>query len=151
MHAILAEFGLPYRYPKNVDDAAKKIDAGITPEVVAAREDMRSVTTFTIDPRDAKDFDDALSFRKLDNGRYEVGVHIADVTHYVHPDTILRPRGAAARHLGISGRQSGAYASRASLQRHLLPAPRRGTSSPSAASLRWTTRPKCMMPAYAAP
>ena len=54
MHAILAEFGLPYRYPKNVDDAAKKIDAGITPEVVAAREDMRSVTTFTIDPRDAK-------------------------------------------------------------------------------------------------
>lgn len=89
MHAILAEFGLPYRYPKNVDDAAKKIDAGITPEVVAAREDMRSVTTFTIDPRDAKDFDDALSFRKLDNGRYEVGVHIADVTHYVHPDTIL--------------------------------------------------------------
>lgn len=89
MHAILAEFGLPYRYPKNVDDAAKRIDAGITPEVVAARDDMRDITTFTIDPRDAKDFDDALSFRRLPNGHYEVGVHIADVTHYVHPDTLL--------------------------------------------------------------
>lgn len=89
MHAILAEFGLPYRYPKNVDDAAQKIDAGITPEVVAARRDMRDVTTFTIDPRDAKDFDDALSFRILPNGNYEVGVHIADVTHYVKPDTLL--------------------------------------------------------------
>ena len=89
MHAILAEFGLPYRYPKNVDDAAQKIDAGITPEVVAAREDMRGVTTFTIDPRDAKDFDDALSIRRLKNGNWEVGVHIADVTHYVQPDSLL--------------------------------------------------------------
>lgn len=89
MHAILAEFGLPYRYPKNVEDAANKIDAGITPEVVAQRRDMRDVTTFTIDPRDAKDFDDALSFRRLPNGNFEIGVHIADVTHYVKPDTLL--------------------------------------------------------------
>ncbi|MBP2691749.1 MAG: ribonuclease R [Muribaculaceae bacterium] len=89
IHAILAEFGLPYRYPEAVEKAAAKIDAGITDEVVAAREDMRSVTTFTIDPKDAKDFDDALSFRRLPNGNYEVGVHIADVTYYVHPDTII--------------------------------------------------------------
>lgn len=89
MHAILAEFGLPYRYPKNVEEAAAKIDAGITDEVVASRLDMRDVTTFTIDPKDAKDFDDALSFRVLPNGHYEVGVHIADVTHYVQPDTLL--------------------------------------------------------------
>lgn len=89
MHAILAEFGLPYRYPKNVEEAADKIGAGITPEEVAKRIDMRNVTTFTIDPRDAKDFDDALSIRTLPNGNYEVGVHIADVTHYVHPDTII--------------------------------------------------------------
>lgn len=89
MHAILAEFGLPYKYPENVNAAALKIDAGITDEEVAKRMDMRGVTTFTIDPKDAKDFDDALSFRKLDNGHYEVGVHIADVTHYVRPDTIL--------------------------------------------------------------
>ena len=81
IHAILAEFGLPYRYPEAVDRAAQKIDAGITPEVVASRIDMRDVTTFTIDPKDAKDFDDALSIRKLKNGNYEVGVHIADVTH----------------------------------------------------------------------
>lgn len=89
MHSILAEFGLPYRYPEAVEKAAAKIDAGITPEVVAQREDMRGVTTFTIDPKDAKDFDDALSIRKLKNGHYEVGVHIADVTHYVKPDTII--------------------------------------------------------------
>ncbi len=89
MHAILAEFGLPYRYPKNVEAAAEKIDAGITPEEIARREDMRGVTTFTIDPRDAKDFDDALSFRTLANGNVEVGVHIADVTHYVEKDTLL--------------------------------------------------------------
>lgn len=89
MHAILAEFGLPYRYPKNVDDAARRIGAGITDEEVARRIDMRDVVTFTIDPRDAKDFDDALSIRRLPNGNYEVGVHIADVTHYVHPDTLL--------------------------------------------------------------
>ncbi len=89
IHAILAEFGLPYRYPKNVDAAANKIEAGITPEEVAKREDMRDVLTFTIDPKDAKDFDDALSFRLLANGNYEIGVHIADVTHYVRPDTLL--------------------------------------------------------------
>lgn len=89
IHAILAEFGLPYRYPEAVEKAADRIDAGITDEVVAARRDMRDVTTFTIDPKDAKDFDDALSLRKLANGNYEVGVHIADVTHYVRPDTII--------------------------------------------------------------
>lgn len=89
MHAILAEFGLPYRYPENVEAAADKIDAGITPEVVAQRVDMRDVTTFTIDPKDAKDFDDALSIRILPDGNYEVGVHIADVTHYVQPETII--------------------------------------------------------------
>jgi ribonuclease R len=89
MHAILAEFGLPYRYPEAVEKAAAKIDAGITDEVVAQRIDMRDTTTFTIDPKDAKDFDDALSIKKLKNGNWEVGVHIADVTHYVHPDTII--------------------------------------------------------------
>ena len=89
MHAILAEFGLPYHYPENVNAAAERIDAGITDEVVAQRVDMRSVLTFTIDPKDAKDFDDALSIRRLGNGNYEIGVHIADVTHYVKPDTIL--------------------------------------------------------------
>ena len=89
MNAILAEFGLPYVYPKNVEAAAEKIDADITPEVIAQREDMRGVTTFTIDPRDAKDFDDALSLRKLPNGHWEAGVHIADVTHYVRPGSIL--------------------------------------------------------------
>lgn len=89
MHAILAEFGLPYRYPENVNAAAELIDAGITPEVIAMREDMREVVTFTIDPKDAKDFDDALSLRILPSGNYEVGVHIADVTHYVQPDSLL--------------------------------------------------------------
>lgn len=89
IHAILAEFGLPYRYPENVNKAALKIDAGITPEEIAKRVDMRDVTTFTIDPKDAKDFDDALSIRTLKNGNYEVGVHIADVTHYVKPDSLL--------------------------------------------------------------
>ena len=89
MHAILAEFGLPYRYPQNVEKAADRISAGITPEEVARREDFRGVTTFTIDPRDAKDFDDALSIRQLANGNYEIGVHIADVTHYVHPGSVI--------------------------------------------------------------
>ncbi len=89
MHAILAEFGLPYKYPENVEKAADKITAGITPEEVAKREDLRGVTTFTIDPRDAKDFDDALSIRQLANGNWEVGVHIADVTHYVTPGSII--------------------------------------------------------------
>ena len=95
MHAILAEYGLPYKYPENVDKAAQKIDAGITPEEIAKRRDMRDVTTFTIDPKDAKDFDDALSFRILDNGNYEVGVHIADVTHYVTPNSIIEKEAEA--------------------------------------------------------
>jgi len=89
MHAILAEFGLPYHYPEAVEKAADKIDAGITPEEIAKRVDMRDVTTFTIDPKDAKDFDDALSLRRLPNGNWEAGVHIADVTHYVLPDSII--------------------------------------------------------------
>ena len=89
MHAILAEFCLPYRYPENVEKAADRIHEGITPEEVARREDFRSVTTFTIDPRDAKDFDDALSIRQLANGNWEVGVHIADVTHYVRPGSLI--------------------------------------------------------------
>ena len=89
MHAILAEFGLPYVYPEKVEKEAAKIDAGITPQEVARRIDMREITTFTIDPRDAKDFDDALSIRKLENGFWEVGVHIADVTHYVREGTII--------------------------------------------------------------
>ncbi len=89
MHAILAEFGLPYKYPEAVEAAADNIDAGITPQEIAKRIDMRNITTFTIDPRDAKDFDDALSLRKLDNGLWEVGVHIADVTHYVRPGSII--------------------------------------------------------------
>ena len=89
MHAILAEFGLPYRYPASVEKAADRIDAGITPEEIARREDFRGITTFTIDPRDAKDFDDALSLRRLANGNYEVGVHIADVTHYVTPGSVI--------------------------------------------------------------
>ena len=89
MHAILAEFGLPYVYPKKVVDAAEHIPAEITEAEIAKREDFRKVLTFTCDPADAKDFDDALSIRKLENGLWEVGVHIADVTHYVNEgDTI---------------------------------------------------------------
>lgn len=89
MHAILAEFGLPYKYPDKVERAAENIDPGITPEEVAKRRDMRDVTTFTIDPRDAKDFDDALSIRKLKEGLWEVGVHIADVSHYVLEGSVI--------------------------------------------------------------
>lgn len=89
MHAILAEYGLPYKYPENVEKAAERITPGITPAEVARREDFRPVTTFTIDPRDAKDFDDALSIRQLANGNWEVGVHIADVTHYVRPGSVI--------------------------------------------------------------
>lgn len=89
IHAILAEYGLPYIYPAAVEKAADKIDAGITPEEISRREDFRGVTTFTIDPKDAKDFDDALSIRRLPNGHWEVGVHIADVTHYVKPNSII--------------------------------------------------------------
>ena len=89
MHAILAEFGLPYVYPKAVEAAADKIPAEITAEDIAEREDFRKVTTFTIDPKDAKDFDDALSIRPLKEGLWEVGVHIADVTHYVKEGGII--------------------------------------------------------------
>lgn len=89
MHAILAEFGLPYKYPESVEAAAEKISEEITKSEIAKREDFRGVTTFTIDPRDAKDFDDALSIRQLANGNWEVGVHIADVTHYVLPNSVI--------------------------------------------------------------
>ena len=89
MHAILAEFGLPNRFDPEVEAAAEKIPAAITPEDIAARRDFRKVPTFTIDPEDAKDFDDALSLTKLPNGNMEVGVHIADVTHYVRPGSVI--------------------------------------------------------------
>ncbi len=89
MHAILAEFGLPYAYPKAVNDAAEKIAIEISEEEIKNRRDFRKVPTFTIDPADAKDFDDALSVQKLENGLWEVGVHIADVTHYVKPESLL--------------------------------------------------------------
>ncbi len=89
MHAILAEYGLPYTYPKSAEDEAEKICPDITAEEIARREDMRGVTTFTIDPRDAKDFDDAISIRRTDDGLWEVGVHIADVTHYVKEGSVI--------------------------------------------------------------
>ena len=89
MHGILAEYGLPYRYPKNVEDAAERLSPDITPEEIARREDFREVTTFTIDPHDAKDFDDALSIRHLEGEWWEVGVHIADVSHYVTEGSII--------------------------------------------------------------
>ena len=89
MHAILAEYGLPYTYPEQVERAADQIPSRITDEDLAQRLDMREVTTFTIDPRDAKDFDDAISIRRLENGLWEVGVHIADVSHYVRENSII--------------------------------------------------------------
>lgn len=92
MHAILAEYGLPYNYPEALERDAAQIDAGITEKEVLSRKDMRDITTFTIDPEDAKDFDDALSIREVgeENKKiYEIGVHIADVTHYVRPETPL--------------------------------------------------------------
>ena len=89
MHAILAEFGLPYRFTKEVENAADQIPDTITDKDRAHRRDFRKVLTFTIDPTDAKDYDDALSFRKLENGNYEVGVHIADVTWYVRPGSAV--------------------------------------------------------------
>ena len=89
MHAILAQYGLPYSYPEKVERAADKLQPGITPAELARREDFRSVTTFTIDPHDAKDFDDALSIRSAGKGVWEVGVHIADVSHYVHEGDII--------------------------------------------------------------
>ena len=89
IHAILAEYGLPYAFPEDVEQEADKIDRSISKEEVAKRWDMRDILTFTIDPKDAKDFDDALSIRKLENGNWEIGVHIADVSHYVQPGTVL--------------------------------------------------------------
>ncbi|MCD7977810.1 MAG: ribonuclease R [Tannerellaceae bacterium] len=89
MHAILAEFGLPYKYPESIEKIADKIPEEIPQSEIDKREDFRSIPTLTIDPKDAKDFDDALSIRRLKNGNWEVGVHIADVTHYVKPDTAI--------------------------------------------------------------
>lgn len=89
IHSILAEYGLPYQFEPEVENDADKIDRTITESEVAKRRDMRKICTFTIDPKDAKDFDDALSIQKLENGNWEIGVHIADVSHYVVPGTIL--------------------------------------------------------------
>lgn len=89
IHSILAQYGLPYEFPKEVEDFANKIDTSIKASEIKKRRDMRDVLTFTIDPKDAKDFDDALSFEKLENGNYEIGIHIADVSHYVKPGTEL--------------------------------------------------------------
>ena len=89
MHAILTDYGLPLRFPKEVEAAAKKIDHEITAEEIKKRRDFRSTLTFTIDPKTAKDFDDALSFKKLSEDRFEVGIHIADVSHYVRPHSVL--------------------------------------------------------------
>ncbi|TYP76915.1 ribonuclease R [Aquimarina intermedia] len=89
IHAILAQYGLPYEFPKEVEEYANAIDTSIQESEIAKRRDMRDTLTFTIDPKDAKDFDDALSFKILDNGNYEIGIHIADVSHYLQPGTIL--------------------------------------------------------------
>lgn len=89
IHSILAQYGLPYEFPSEVEAFANKIDTSIQPQEIKKRRDMRKTLTFTIDPKDAKDFDDALSFEVLENGNYEIGIHIADVAHYVQPGTIL--------------------------------------------------------------
>lgn len=89
IHSIMAEFDLPFEFPEHVEKEAEKISDKITKKEIDKRRDFRDVLTFTIDPEDAKDFDDALSFQVLDNGNYEVGIHIADVTHYVQPNTVL--------------------------------------------------------------
>ena len=89
IHSILAQYGLPYEFPKEVEDFANKIDTSIKASEIKKRRDMRDVLTFTIDPKDAKDFDDALSFKKLENGNFEIGIHIADVSHYVTPGNEL--------------------------------------------------------------
>ena len=89
IHSILLEYGLPYEFPKEVEEEAQELSIEITADEIAKRRDMRSDLTFTIDPKDAKDFDDALSFTILENGNYEIGIHIADVSHYVQPKTIL--------------------------------------------------------------
>lgn len=89
IHSIMAEFDLPFKFSEAVEKESEKIDEGITADEIKKRRDFRDITTFTIDPADAKDFDDALSFRKLDNGNYEIGVHIADVTQYVKVNSAL--------------------------------------------------------------
>ncbi|MDT0647245.1 ribonuclease R [Zunongwangia sp. F260] len=89
IHGILAQYGLPHDFPTEVEEFANQIDTSIQESEIKKRRDMRDVLTFTIDPKDAKDFDDALSFQKLDNGQFEVGIHIADVSHYLKPGTIL--------------------------------------------------------------
>ncbi len=89
MHAILAQYGLPHEFPKEIEDFANNIDTSINEDEIKKRRDLRDTLTFTIDPKDAKDFDDALSFKKLDNGNFEIGIHIADVSHYLKPGTIL--------------------------------------------------------------
>ncbi|MDT7831369.1 ribonuclease R [Flavobacteriaceae bacterium S356] len=89
IHSILLEYALPYEFPKEVEEDASKLNTEITKKEISNRRDMRADLTFTIDPKDAKDFDDALSFTKLENGNYEIGIHIADVSHYVQPKTIL--------------------------------------------------------------
>lgn len=89
IHSIMAEFDLPFRFPEPVEQEAESIDEDITRQEIKKRRDFRDITTFTIDPEDAKDFDDALSFKKLAKGRFEIGVHIADVTHYVKPNSLL--------------------------------------------------------------
>ncbi len=89
IHSILAEYGLPYEFPVEVERFADSLDTSIQADEIAKRRDMRDVLTFTIDPKDAKDFDDALSFSELENGNYEIGIHIADVSHYLKTDTIL--------------------------------------------------------------
>lgn len=99
MHAILAEFNLPYKFPRNVENAADAISEAITPDDLKGRKDFRNHLSFTIDPADAKDFDDALSFKKLDSGNYEVGIHIADVSYYVKSDS---PVDKEARERGTS-------------------------------------------------
>jgi len=89
IHSILLEYGLPFEFPSEVEKEAENLPIAITSEEIAKRRDMRADLTFTIDPKDAKDFDDALSFTKLENGNYEIGIHIADVSHYLQPKTIL--------------------------------------------------------------
>lgn len=89
IHAILHDYGLPYEFPKEIEDAADKINKDLDTKEIKKRRDFRDVLTFTIDPITAKDFDDALSFKVLSNGVYEVGIHIADVSYYVEPNTLL--------------------------------------------------------------
>ena len=89
IHSILLEYGLPYEFPEEIEKEAANLPIEITEDEIAKRRDMRGDLTFTIDPKDAKDFDDALSFTKLENGNYEIGIHIADVSHYLQPKTIL--------------------------------------------------------------